>query len=104
MQEVGFADDADNIFVVVDHRQRADVVIGQKPHGVGNVITRADGDDVANHDVHRFHTKSPVARVFGAIDYGSRLPLRSLRWGPTKQRPLALQLCDGFRGACCCRN
>ena len=41
MEEVRLADHADDIVVVIDHGQRADVMLGEKPHRHRNIIVRA---------------------------------------------------------------
>ena len=68
MQQVGFADDTDHIAAVVDDRERADIVFAEKPYRFGDVIFRLHRDNVANHDVQRFHVALPRARLFtGAV-------------------------------------
>jgi hypothetical protein len=67
MQEIRFADHADHIFVVVDDGERADVMLGEQPHRFGNRVVRLHRDDVADHDVQRFHACLPPLGVFAGI-------------------------------------
>jgi hypothetical protein len=72
VQQVGFADDSDDVVTFIDHRQRADVVFGKKLDRFGHLVVWLDRDNVANHHIKRFHPvlRRPVC-----------LPARTLRKG-----------------------
>jgi hypothetical protein len=53
--QIGFTDHADHVALVIDHGKGADIALGEKTDHVGNVVIRADGHDIVDHDIHRFH-------------------------------------------------
>ena len=55
MDQVGLAEDADQIALVVKDRKGADVVFSQELYRLGYVRIRTDGHDVADHDINGTH-------------------------------------------------
>jgi hypothetical protein len=67
VQQISFAEDPHHAASGVDDRHSADVVIDQKPHRCGDIVVRADGYDVADHDIAGVHIHSFRARAALAI-------------------------------------
>jgi hypothetical protein len=57
VNEVGFADDADQGAVVTKDRQRADIMLRQQFHCCLDSRLGTDGYDVARHDITRSHVR-----------------------------------------------
>jgi hypothetical protein len=59
VQQVAFADNADQHTLVVHHRRGADLPFEKLPCDLLNRSGRLDGDDRRNHDIARLQSRSP---------------------------------------------
>src|SRR5215470_9352451 len=65
--QIGFADYAYDVIVIIDHGKCTNVVLGEKPDHAGDVVLRARGHDVADHDIHRFHSVFPSRQLTSCL-------------------------------------
>jgi hypothetical protein len=88
MQQIAFADDADDLSVVVDHRDGADLM---SEEGFCNALdggVRARGDDRGNHDVAGFHCVLHRWRGVVRLSHGTPCTADEVCLAARESRPL----------------
>ena len=73
MQQIGFAENAEDIAIGIDDGQSANVVIGKQPHRRRDLVIRPDCDDVPDHHIAAFIFLSSAKSVKSAAKYAAQL-------------------------------